>query len=411
MSHPDASAESLDRIRAADKVLGAFVALAAGSACPPGDGALSGMTVAVKDVIDVAGFPTRNGSLACRDAPPRTQDAAVVAALRAAGAMILGKTTTTEFAFTDPTPCRNPHATGHSPGGSSSGSGAAAGAGLVDLALGTQTAGSLCRPAAYCGAVGFKPSLGRLPTTGMTPLAPSFDTIGFIARDIAAIVTAMAVADPGLGRPASSSPPHRIATLLPSTEVAAGADQAGALSAAQAACVEAGHDVVRLPDRTAEAVIADHRCVMVHEAALHHAALLAPATASLLRPNFAAALREGTAIAPETADAARARLSAARAAFWAEMAGIDAILSLPVPEPAPPLGSTTGHQNMLTPWTVFGGPLIALPWGRDPAGRPLSVLLAGRPGEDHALLDLAATLLACAPANPRPRLPSAETAA
>ena len=120
-------------------------------------GPLSGMAVGVKDIIDVAGLPTRNGSDACRDAPPAAHDANVVAALRNAGADIIGKTTTTEFAFTDPTACRNPYDVNRSPGGSSSGSGAAVAAGVVDIALGTQTAGSLCRPAAYCGAVGKTP--------------------------------------------------------------------------------------------------------------------------------------------------------------------------------------------------------------------------------------------------------------
>jgi Asp-tRNA(Asn)/Glu-tRNA(Gln) amidotransferase A subunit family amidase len=153
-------------------------------------GPLSGMAVGVKDIIDVAGLPTRNGSDACRDAPPAAHDANVVAALRNVGADIIGKTTTTEFAFTDPTACRNPYDVNRSPGGSSSGSGAAVAAGVVDIALGTQTAGSLCRPAAYCGAVGFKPSYGVLPTDGVTPLAPSFDTVGIIAGSVGVVQAA-----------------------------------------------------------------------------------------------------------------------------------------------------------------------------------------------------------------------------
>ena len=161
-----------------DKQIHAFVALEEFSCqdgLSVGNASLAGLTVGVKDIIDVAGLSTRNGSLTCRQAGPATADAEVVAALRNAGARIIGKTTTTEFAFTDPTNCRNPYDLRRTPGGSSSGSGAAVAAGMVDIALGTQTAGSLIRPAAYCGVVGFKPSYGVLPTVGVTPLAPSFD--------------------------------------------------------------------------------------------------------------------------------------------------------------------------------------------------------------------------------------------
>jgi len=151
---------------------------------PQKKGPLTGLAVGVKDIIDVAGLATQNGSEACTHAEPAKDDSVAVARLRAAGADIIGKTTTTEFAFTDPTECRNPYDISRTPGGSSSGSGAAVAAGLVDLALGTQTAGSLCRPAAYCGVVGYKPSYGVLSTSGVTPLAPSFDTVGIIAATV-----------------------------------------------------------------------------------------------------------------------------------------------------------------------------------------------------------------------------------
>lgn len=166
---------------------------------PDALGILNGLTVGVKDIIDVRWLPTRNGSDACHEAAAAELDAPAVAALRNAGAAIVGKTTTTEFAFTDPTDCRNPHDLNRSPGGSSSGSGAAVAAGMVDLALGTQTAGSLCRPAAYCGTVGLKPSNGWISTQGVTPLAPSFDTVGVIARNVEvaeAAFAAMHAVDP-----------------------------------------------------------------------------------------------------------------------------------------------------------------------------------------------------------------------
>jgi Asp-tRNAAsn/Glu-tRNAGln amidotransferase A subunit and related amidases len=141
--------------------------------------ALFGVPVGIKDIFHVDGFPTRAGS----QLPPDVlagPEAETVRRLREAGAMLLGKTVTTEFAYFAPGPTRNPHDTGHTPGGSSSGSAAAVAAGLVPLALGSQTIGSVNRPAAFCGVVGVKPSFGRISTAGVVPVAPSVDTVGLL---------------------------------------------------------------------------------------------------------------------------------------------------------------------------------------------------------------------------------------
>ena len=135
--------------------------------------------------MDVKGLPTRCNTAALQDRAPATADAEVVAALRAAGALVLGKAHTTEYAFFDPSPARNPHHTDHTPGGSSSGSAAAIACGAVPAATGTQTVASVNRPAAYCGIAAFKPSTGLLSTYGVTPLAPMFDTVGFFGRRVA----------------------------------------------------------------------------------------------------------------------------------------------------------------------------------------------------------------------------------
>ena len=148
-------------------------------------GALHGLPVAIKDVMDVEGLPTRCNSPALQDRAPATADAEVVRALRAAGAVVLGKAHTTEYAFFDPSPARNPHHTDHTPGGSSSGSAAAVACGAAPAATGTQTVASVNRPAAYCGVAAFKPSTGLLSTYGVTPLAPMFDTVGFFGRRVA----------------------------------------------------------------------------------------------------------------------------------------------------------------------------------------------------------------------------------
>lgn len=389
----------------------AFVAFADAPARPgeaaTGTGRLSGLSVGIKDVINVAGLPTKNGSAACRDAVPAEADATVVARLRAAGAEIVGKTTTTEFAYTDPTDCRNPHDLNRSPGGSSSGSGAAVGAGIVDIALGTQTAGSLCRPAAYCGVTGFKPSYGSLPRDGVTSLATSFDTVGIIARTVALARTAfsiMAETEPD-GEQSEGMAKTALVGLfdtdLVPTEETMDALHAGA--AAMREIVPGVRDGIVQAD--VQKIVSSHRLVMDFEAAEAHANLLSEDRLALLRPNFRAAITAGAATDADDVTAARQFLAQARETFWSGLAGTDVILTLAVPDGAPLIDGTTGFQNWLTPWTVFGGPLLCLPWGVDPLGRPRSIMLAGRPGSDYEILNLGEKMEACAPPIPQPKLP------
>jgi Asp-tRNA(Asn)/Glu-tRNA(Gln) amidotransferase A subunit family amidase len=386
-----------------DRHIGAFVKIADDVAAVA-QGPLAGRTVAVKDVIDVAGLPTCNGSRAFDATPAAEADAPVVARLRAAGARIIGKTVTTEFAFTDPTPCRNPYSLEHSPGGSSSGSGAAVGARVVDIALGTQTAGSLIRPAAYCGAVGFKAGRGVLPMGGVTPLSPTHDMVGVIALDVplaAAAFAAMAGAEP------SASPPPRCAgRLILSQDAPIDSARLTALDAAAEAV--AGHlgAVAKLaPGIDVAQIVADHRTVMCAEAAAAHGWLLADPTRDMLMPNFRDALLAGQSTAPDDVAVAMLRLAAARAAFWQRHAAIDVIVTPPVPQGPPRLGTSTGYQHWLTVWTVLGGPLICLPWGLDAHGLPISVMLAGRPGQDSALLRFGQRIARHAPPMPAPTLP------
>lgn len=365
---------------------------------------LIGITVGVKDIIDVKGIPTRNGSDACCHAQPATEDAIVVASLRCAGAVIVGKTTTTEFAFTDPTNCRNPYDLTRTPGGSSSGSGAAVAAGIVDMALGTQTAGSLCRPAAYCGVVGFKPTHGVLSTTGVTSLAESFDTVGIIARSVNIARKGFTVmANPATH--ASNNKPEVVSALLPTQAVAT--DET--LSAFHAASHALGQQGINVKELAIKSHIGDivsaHRTVMNAEAAQAHRQLLHPDYVSLLRPKFRSALEAGTKVSATELEQARGLLSLAKADFWLQLTGIDCVLTLPVPDAAPLMDGTTGFQDWLTPWTVFGGPLICLPWGLDSLGRPKSIMLAAHPGHDMQVLAIAQRLEKLAPLLPRPTAP------
>lgn len=369
-------------------------------------GPLSGLTVGIKDIIDVAGLPTRNGSKAFRDSAPVTKDAAVVTALRAAGGLIVGKTTTTEFAFTDPTACRNPFDLNRTPGGSSSGSGAAVAAGVVDIALGTQTAGSLCRPAAYCGVVGFKPSNGALSNIGVTPLAPSFDSVGIITGSVARAQAAFAAMAPRDMNSPIAKP--KVTWGLWDNNVIAGPDTLATLNEAAMICADL-FTVRHQPTLQAEfdQIVAAHRTVMNFEAAMAHGAMLSDHRADLLQPKFRAGLQAGALVSADEATRAASFLAKAKATFWAGLADVDAVLTLPVPDGPPLIDSTTGYQDWLTPWTVFGGPLICLPWGLDRIGRPRAVMLAGKPGEDAQLLAMASRLEAQAPPRPLPQSPKA----
>ncbi|HLF72344.1 MAG TPA: amidase, partial [Dehalococcoidia bacterium] len=195
-SAADAVERSLALIEALDGELQAWVEVDADGARAAAKqgvtGPLGGLTVGVKDIIDVAGLPTRLGAGAFAHYTPE-RDATAVARLRAAGAIILGKTHTTEFAFLDPAPTRNPWNLQHTPGGSSSGSAAAVGAGMAPLALGSQTVGSVIRPAAYCGVVGLKPTFGLISYAGTNALAPSFDHIGVLCRSVTDAALALGV--------------------------------------------------------------------------------------------------------------------------------------------------------------------------------------------------------------------------
>ena len=164
-------------------------------------GALHGVPVAIKDIIDVEGLPTRANSRSRASAPPASNDAEIVLALKAQGAVILGKVHTTEFAYFDPSPARNPHNLAHTPGGSSSGSAAAVAAGMAPAAVGTQTVASVNRPAAYCGIGAFKPSTRSLSVFGITPLGPSYDTPGFYGWSVDDAVYVYEAVAPSFLRP------------------------------------------------------------------------------------------------------------------------------------------------------------------------------------------------------------------
>src|SRR5438874_6679490 len=251
----DAAIEkSLEAIGAHDKTIGAFVCRAK-TVDAATVGPLRGIAVGIKDIIDTADFPTEMGSAIYRGWRPRA-DAPVVMMLKRAGATIVGKTTTTAFAANDPTATLNPHNHGHTPGGSSSGSAAAVGAGMIPLALGTQTGGSVIRPASFCGAAAIKPSYRLLPTVGVKCFSWTLDTVGLFAADVADLaqgLSAMTGRSELLPEAATETP--RIGVVTQDFAGAPEAASAEALRIATAAAERAGASVrsLALPEIVAEA--------------------------------------------------------------------------------------------------------------------------------------------------------------
>jgi len=356
--------------------------------------ALHGIPVAIKDVIDVAGMPTRAGSLSRAQVPPAPADAEIVAALRAAGAVILGKVHTTEFAYFDgPPPTRNPWHTAHTPGGSSGGPAAAVAAGMVACSIGTQTAGSVVRPAAYCGIAAFKPTSQNGSTFGIVPLAPAFDTPGWFGHRCSDVVAMSQAIHPLRYRPADTPTP-RIGVVDDALFGDMHADARADLDRAAARLAAAGYAVEKaMPATPLQALLDDHRIVLEHELARVHGGTLAMAPAGQVTPAVLAAIERGRRIDEDAHARARAALAAAQDSCWDAWSSYDVLLAPAAPGSAP-AGMATGDPRYIIPFTALGGPIVTLPTGQDRAGMPLGTMLMARPGADARLLAQALRLAA-----------------
>jgi aspartyl-tRNA(Asn)/glutamyl-tRNA(Gln) amidotransferase subunit A len=355
-------------------------------------GPLHGIPVAIKDVIDVRGLPTRAGSATRAQAPVAGIDAQVVAQLRAGGAIVLGKVHTTEFAYFDgPPPTRNPWNLAHTPGGSSSGPAAVVAAGMVPLALGTQTAGSVSRPAAYCGIAAFKPSTRAWSSFGVVPFSPMFDTVGVFGYRVADAVAAARVLMPRfLGRDVAQANPPLIGLIDDPILQNASALVAQTIETAVLKLREAGVDVQRRssPTRFSE-IIAWHRTVTEYELARAHPELAA--TEREVTPALRDAVRRGQAIEQAIYEHAVRAVDAAAERFWATMHGLDALIFPAAPDLAPP-GMKTGDPSFIIPFTALGGPIVSVPVAVAPQGLPLGLMLIGAPGTDRAIATTAERL-------------------
>jgi len=353
-------------------------------------GPLHGIPVGVKDVLDTADMPTGYGSPIWAGHRPRG-DSAAVAAAKAAGGVIMGKTVTTEFATRSPGATSNPHNAAHTPGGSSSGSAAAVADFMLPVAFGTQTAGSIVRPAAYCGVVGFKPSYGTLHRGGMKVCSESLDTIGIMARSLADCALAMG-AMAGRDHPdpeAKRDRPPRLLLSLGQAPGDAAPETVALLHRVADAARAAGAEVVEAPLPPA-----------LLEAAELHPFMMNMETRQGLAWEIAEARAQMSAVLLDRMDWARgfpsAKLDearrasmAARAAFLDWTAGFDAVLTPSAPGEAPAGLAYTGDATFNLLWTLLHGPNVTIPAGTGPAGLPLGVQLVGRIGEDPALLGTA----------------------
>ncbi|MCC7359673.1 MAG: amidase [Anaerolineales bacterium] len=353
---------------------------------------LYGVPVGVKDIFHVDGLPTTAGSRLPPEALAGPQ-AEAVTALRHAGALVLGKTVSTEFAFFGPGPTRNPHNAAHTPGGSSSGSAAAVAAGLGPLTLGTQTIGSIIRPAAFCGVVGYKPSYARISAAGVIPLSPSLDHVGLFTPDVpgAALAAGVLCAE---WRPAVADRQPVIGVPAGPYLDAAGEAAQAHLRQVMAQLLAAGCQVRPVPALADfEAVRERHWLLLAAEAAQVHAAWF-PAYGQLYHPRTADLVARGRAADPEAVEAAchgRADLRADLTRLMDDH-GLDLWIAPSALGPAPLGLESTGDPVMNLPWTHAGLPAVGVPAGSSADGLPLGVQFIGRWWADEQLLAWAAPL-------------------
>jgi Asp-tRNA(Asn)/Glu-tRNA(Gln) amidotransferase A subunit family amidase len=363
-------------------------------------GPLHGVPIALKDIFDSAGVPTTSGAPAWATRTP-SADAPSVARLRGAGAVPMGKLATTPFAYLDPSATRNPWNPEHTPGGSSSGPAAAVGARMVPLALGSQTVGSVLRPAAYCGVVGFKPTHGRISAAGVLALAASLDHVGVFARaveDCALALSLLAGSDPADPRPVPPEDylaaivepaPPRIGVLAPLLARAT-PEMAKHLEAVARGLEAAGARIAEVTPPASFAALSEAGTTVLRvEAAAAHAPLYARHAAEY-PPRIKELIELGRGISALEYLSAQESRAHARGELDSLARRHDVLLAPSIGAPAPRGLSATGDPSFCAPFTFAGLPAIALPTGVDGAGLPLSVQLIGPAWGEARLLAAAA---------------------
>jgi Asp-tRNA(Asn)/Glu-tRNA(Gln) amidotransferase A subunit family amidase len=353
---------------------------------------LGGVPIAVKDNLDTSDLPTSYGSSIYESHQPVT-DAACVALARRAGAIVMGKTVTTEFAYYRPGKTSNPHNSAHTPGGSSQGSAAAVASGMVPLAFGTQTAGSVIRPASYCGIVGFKPSWGLIARQGAKILSDWLDTVGVFGRDVEDVAFFVAgLTGRNALRPDGSGGPFEVAVLRPPYPAEPEPETVATLERAAEALRKAGHGVSDLPTpHSLQNLPRLQRLVMAYdmEKALAFERRVYESSLSSILKSY---LDEGKGISPRAYDSAMAATRDVQRDIDSVFGSADVILAPSAPGEAPKGLHATGDPAFNRIWTQLQLPCINVPAGSGPNGLPVGTQLIARYGQDALLLAAALAL-------------------
>ena len=387
----------LDRLAAREPVVQAMAFLdpAQARAARPHEGPLHGLPIGVKDVIDTAYMPSEYNSTIWRGHRPRA-DAACVAWAKAAGAVVLGKTVTTEFATRKPGPTTNPHDPARTPGGSSSGSAAGVAAGFFPLAFGTQTAGSVIRPAAFCGVVGYKPSFGLINRMGMKLMSDSLDTVGVMARDVAdCALFASAVSGRDLGDPGVRPPSApRIGLCRSPVWDRAGPETVALFERVASQLTRAGATMrdFELPPEF-DALEAAHAVVMNHESARALGWEMNTAREQI-SPTLRERLEWGLAQPEAAVIESQALFRFLQAGFADLMGDVDVLLTPSCGGEAPVGLEWTGDAGFNVIWTSLHVPCVTVPAGVGPNGMPLGVQIVAPRGYDRQALAWAAWVAA-----------------
>ncbi|MFM7845516.1 MAG: amidase [Planctomycetota bacterium] len=354
-------------------------------------GPLHGIPLGIKDLMDVEGWPTRAGSPLTAPTPAR-QDAPLIARLRVAGAVLLGKTVTTEWAAFDPPVTRNPWHRARTPGGSSSGSAVAVATGMCVAALGSQTGGSIIRPASFCGVAGFKPSFGRVPVVGVVPFASHLDHVGPIARCSADLrLLAHTIGDRDeqrLVEPATVAQQFLVYQSLAACEASA-----DVVAVWERACQQLAMAAAGPPQQTTDfpavfgEILAAHRRVMEFEAAQFHRVRYEQ-HADQFGPRMGSVVAAGLALSEGDYAEARGQQEAFRVAV-AEQLGTDRVALMPATITTAPTAETTGDPRFNSPWSFAGAPTVTLPCGLAADGLPVGLQLIAAPGRDDLVLQTA----------------------
>lgn len=355
-------------------------------------GPLHGIPIAVKDIIDVEGIPTRCQSLSRADARPATNDAEIVLQMRRQGAIPLGKVHTTEYAFFDPSPARNPHNLEHTPGGSSSGSAAAVAAGMAPIAIGTQTVASVNRPAAYCGIAAFKPTTRSMPTFGIAPLAPSYDTPGFYGYTVDDAIAAFEAVAPRFLRPSGTTTSIRIIVPEDHHLGDASSEVQGSMARVATDFLRGRHKVEgRVSPISFRRLFELQRQTMLYEAG-RALAFLRDQPQGTVGEKILGAVADGLKIDTAAYLEMRLEIDTMREIFFDKLPDADLYMWPAAPGPAPHGLAWTGDPKYISPWTALGGPIVTVPVGKTSSGLPIGCLLSGRPGTDLDMCRHARTL-------------------